>query len=311
MTTDLRQKRCALIFPGVGVRLSGAEAAFFENRREVMRPFMREASYCCDTDLIALLFEGRIDTLPDEKKQFFTYAFSVGAAEVARRLIDRPIAAAGYSFGIYAALVATAACSFADGLVLLDKANQVMQEASLGKGCGMGIVVGLSGSDIDALFKADKFDTVLETNTNHDHCHVFSGYGPEVDHFLKKAEANGAFKFERLKVEIPYHHPTLLKGVPEAFAACTRDVQLKKAHPPVISTIDGAPLSEADDIRNFVMRHPAHPINWRNTVETLHRLGVDTLFECGPGISLSQNGRFLPFEMTYINVKKTAAWENE
>jgi [acyl-carrier-protein] S-malonyltransferase len=304
-------KGSAFVFPGVGVRLCGAEKEFFDLHREVMRPPLREASYYCDTDLIALLFEGGIDALPDDKRQFFTYAFSAGAADVANRLTGRPIAAAGYSFGIYAALYATSACSFSDGLILLDKANQVMRAASAGKGFGMGVVVGLTAADIRVLLEAREVETVMETNCNHEHCHVFSGTDVEIDAFLKKAEAFGAIKFERLEVDIPYHHPVLLQGVPEAFRMYTQKVEFKKAHRPIVSTIDGSLLSEPDELLDFVTRHPAHPIHWQNTMVTLHHLGVDTLFECGPGISLSQNGRFLPFEMTYINIKKTAAWMKE
>jgi [acyl-carrier-protein] S-malonyltransferase len=308
MKTDFEGRRCALVFPGVGVRLCGAETAFFDQHREVMRPLFREASYYCDVDLIALLFSGGIDALPDDKKQYFTYAFSAGAADVALRLVDRPVAAAGYSFGIYAALYATAACSFSEGLFLIDKANQVMQSDSAGKGFGMGVVVGLTATDIGCLLETGGYTNVMKTNVNHDHCYVFSGTGVEIDAFLKKAEALGAFKFERLDVDIPYHHPMLLAGVSEAFRVYTEKVAFRKTHYPIVSTIDGDLLSAADALVDFVSRHPTHPINWRDAISTLHRLRVNTLFECGPGISLSQNGRFLPFEMTYINVKKTAAW---
>ena len=280
---------------------------FFDAYRNVMRPFLREASVSCDTDLIALLFDGGIDALPDGTKQFFTYAFSAGAAAVAKKQY-LPSAAAGYSFGIYAALHAAEVLSFEDGLFLLDQADKLMSAASEGHSFGMGIIVGLGPKDIAVLLESGEFETVLETNCNHDHCHVFSGEASELDAFLKAAEADGAFKFERLDVQIPYHHPALLAEVPEAFRAHCDGLKWHRPLFPVISTIDGSALTDPDAILDYTARHPATPIRWTAALKTFYLRKVETLFECGPGISLTQNGRFVPYETTYINAKKVGMW---
>lgn len=306
-TNPLDTARFALIFPGVGVKLCGAETAFFDTHRALMRPLLREASVYCDTDLIALLFDRGIDGLPDEKQQFFTYAFSAGVAKVAMRAVQ-PSAAAGYSFGIYAALFAAGVCSFEDGLFLLDNAHQIMQAACQGKDYAMGITVGLNLKDIEAILASKQYATVLRTNTNHDHCHVFSGTATEIDDFLKAAEREGAFKFERLKVHIPYHHPALLSGVSESFRTHCERIRWNKPRMKIISTVDGAQLLAPEAIRDYTIRHLAVPIHWRKTLEICYRMEISTLFECGPGISLTQNGRFAPFLMNYINIKKTDAW---
>ena len=297
----------ALIFPGVGVRLCGAESTFFDLHRDSMRPFLREASVYCETDLISGLFDGSIDALPDTLKQFFTYAFSVGAATVARSFCE-PSAVAGYSFGLYAALVAAEVLSFSDGLTLLDRANRTMQAASADKGYGMGITVGLDTADIEALLDTGAFGSLLRTNTNHAHCHVFSGTDKEVTAFLDAARDRGAFKAERLEVEIPYHHPTLLAGVTGAFAAGFDELTWRPARIPVVSSLTGELLKETPALRTFTARHPATPIHWEQVLGTLDRLGVRALYECGPGISLTQNGRFVSFDAAYINVKKAERW---
>ena len=299
--------RTALIFPGVGVRLCGAEPAFFGVHRDIMRPFLREASVYCETDLIADLFDGTIDALPDALKQFFTYAYSVGAAQVARSLTE-PSAVAGYSFGLYAALVAAEVLSFSDGLRLLDRANRTMQAAAAGKGYGMGITVGLDTTEIEAMLDTGAFGSLLRTNTNHAHCHVFSGTDTEVTAFLDAARNRGAFKAERLEVEIPYHHPTLLEGVTEAFAAGFDEMKWRPARIPVVSSLTGELLKEMPALRAFTARHPATPIHWEQVLATLDRLGGRVLYECGPGISLTQNGRFVSFDAAYINVRKAERW---
>ena len=44
--------RTACVFPGIGVKLSGPEARFFERNRSVLDPFFREASAYADIDLV-------------------------------------------------------------------------------------------------------------------------------------------------------------------------------------------------------------------------------------------------------------------
>ncbi len=272
-----------------------------------MNSLFNEASSYCKENLEALLFENKIDELPDEKKQFFTFAFSCGAADAAKKVI-KPTAAAGYSFGIYAALYSAGVCSFSDGLFLVDKAATIMKEASENTNSGMGIVVGLTREDIDFVMADLSLSTVLVTNVNHAHCHVVSGLSQEINLFLTETAARGAFKSERLEVEIPYHHREFLCSVPKFFSSYIDGMVFKKAEVPIASTIDGCLLTSPADLRRFVAMHPAVPISWMKALEALHKLNIRALFECGPGISLSQNGRFTPFETTYINVKKASAW---
>ncbi len=289
------------------MRLCGAEAGFFNIHAARFRPPLQEASEFCGIDLVKGLLSDTVGDLPDEKQQFFTYAFSVGAAKVAFDCAQ-PIVSAGYSFGIYAALTAAEAISFHDGLVLVDRAARLMQAASAGKGCGMGITVGLDVDDIAALLREGSFKTLLRTNTNHPACHVFSGLAKEVDRFLRAAAAAGAFKSERLTVDIPYHHPELLAGFPGTFAAGFDDLTWRPARIPVVSSITGALLRTPEELRLFTAAHPATPICWERVLATLDSEKIPILYECGPGISLTQNGRFVDFDAVYINIKKSAKW---
>jgi [acyl-carrier-protein] S-malonyltransferase len=168
----------------------------------------------------------------------------------------------------------------------------------------MGIVVGLDQDELQSIIANEGLATVVKTNTNHELCHVFSGSADEIALFLRCAEKAGAFKFERLEVDIPYHHPELLASAPADLRKTFEGEPWSTAEFPVVSTIDGCLLKEPEPIRDFVAKHLATPISWQRAVQTLSDLGVTDMHECGPGISLTQNGRFLPFEMTCHNVKK-------
>jgi [acyl-carrier-protein] S-malonyltransferase len=300
---DAPPKKAALVFPGVGVRLIGREPVFYSIHRPQLKPLFEEASDACDENLEARLLDGRIDELSDAKRQFFTYAFSAGVAEVTLGELT-PEAAAGYSFGIYAALYAARVFSFREGLRVLDNACKIMKRASNRKNLGMGIVVGLNKDELQSIIANERLATVVQTNTNHELCHVFSGSAEDIAVFLSCAEKAGAFKFERLEVDIPYHHPVLLASAPADLRKTFEGESWSNAQFPLVSTIDGGLLKEPEPIRGFIAKHLATPISWQRAVQTLSDLGVTEMHECGPGISLTQNGRFLPFEMTYHNVKK-------
>ncbi len=295
----------ALVFPGVGVRLTGREPEFFSRHRAELKPLFDRASEYRGIDLESRLLQGGIDELPDGSRQFFTYAFSAGAADVVTRALGvTPIAAGGYSFGIYAALYATRAMTFEDGLTVIDNAYHIVEGASRKRDLGMGIVVGLERTELDSLIDAKGLDSVCRTNTNHDLCHVFSGTSGEIRRFLRSAKEAGAFKSEPLMVDVPYHHPRLLESAPNELAPVLRRIRWAPPDFPIVSSIDGGDLRESEEITRFLARHLATPISWHKVVERMNGMGVRTLFECGPGISLSQNGRFLPYDMTYLNVKK-------
>jgi malonyl CoA-acyl carrier protein transacylase len=150
---------------------------------------------------------------------------------------------------------------------------------------------------------AELAKTVL-TNTNHALCHVFSGPVPEIDRLFAAAESEGALRFQRLEVDIPYHHPVLLRDAPNQLTPHLKQVPFTTPRCPMISSIDGTKLSTADTIRQFVAKQLATPINWEQVSGALNAMNVSIGIECGPGISLSQNARFLPSEMKMINVKK-------
>ena len=48
----------------------------------------------------------------------------------------------------------------------------------------------------------------------------------------------------------------------------------------------------------------SHP----RVVEALQRDGVTRIVECGPGLSLTQNGRFITPSIRYTNAKKAGRW---
>jgi hypothetical protein len=70
-----------------------------------------------------------------------------------------------------------------------------------------------------------------------------------------------------------------------------------------MSSVNAEILNGPDKIREDVIKHLASPINWYKVVGAIYRQGRSTVIECGPGISLTQNARFISGSARWINVK--------
>jgi [acyl-carrier-protein] S-malonyltransferase len=293
----------ALAFPGVGVRLSGCEAGFYQKHRGRLRPLLEEASSAAGMDLEFALLRDQIGSAGEKSRQLFTYAFSTGVALVLREQGLVPAYAAGYSFGVYAALHATGMISFSDGLTILAQAYSLMRSACNGHALGMGYVVGLTRGEIEKLLAGRLYCGLVLVNSNSDTCNVLAGPRETLEGFLAEAQDRGALAAECLSVKIPYHHPTLLGKVSPQFRSYLERFSWNPPSCPLVSSIDQRLLTAPEEIVDFTARNLSTPNNWQKVVGTLAGVGVTRMFECGPGISLSQNGRFLPHDIQYFNVK--------
>ena len=91
--------KIAFAFPGIGVKLCGREAGFFDRHRALMAPFLTEASDAACTDLVAALTDDNVPSLGPRAKELFVHAFNCGAHAVYRQFGLEASCMAGYSLG--------------------------------------------------------------------------------------------------------------------------------------------------------------------------------------------------------------------
>lgn len=293
----------AIAFPGIGVKQSGYEIRFFEDYEQIFSPFMKEASEYAGLDFIEYLIQDEIDDLEDSKKQFFTYAYCSAMFSVLSQKYIRPQFLAGYSFGIYAALYASGAITFSDGLAIIEHAYQLMAKNCCELKCGMALTIGLTQKEIRTLLGKKKYESLFVVNCNNDVCTIFSGTDEDLEDFLSTAKENDALTAEKLDVTIPYHNPTLLKGVSGKFEKFLRTLNWRPPMYPVVSSIDHRFIIDSEQLLLFTAANLSSPISWQNVVHALVSAKVKRIVECGPGISLTQNGRFISSEIKYLNLK--------
>jgi [acyl-carrier-protein] S-malonyltransferase len=295
--------RTAFAFPGAGVKPCGREADFYRRHERTMKPLLDEASEHARADLVQELVDGGVERLSDARNQCFTYAFGACVRDVLDQRGHRPDVAAGYSFGVYAALYAARSLSFADGLSAVTTAFRIMKARCEGKAAGMAVIIGLCGPDLQKLIERAGPGPLCLVNSSSELSHVVAGPRRELARFCEEADEAGAVSAALLDVEVPYHHPEMLGGASDELRGFLERLEWKEPACPVISSIDQRPLTTSQMLIEFTASNLSTPISWRRVVESLPAMKVGRIIECGPGISLSQNGRFIEGGLEYVNVR--------
>jgi [acyl-carrier-protein] S-malonyltransferase len=298
------KSKIAFIFPGAAVEPCGVESAFYTKHRGIMEPFLAEASTHTDVDLVESLEKDLLGKLDERRSQLFTFAFSHGVAMTHRQAGIAPAALAGYSLGIYAAVSVSGALAFSECCGMVGQAFDIMKKHCKGEEFAMGAVVGLSHAETQRLCASGKYPSVCHTNTNSETCGVFSGKKDEIGMFFEDALAQGALSTVLFNVTIPYHHPQYLAEASREFLGNIKGLSWHDAGVPIISSIDQKPLVKSGELVEFIAKSLASPVHWHHVVQAIAAMGAATLYECGPGISLAQNGRFIHNGLRYITIKK-------
>lgn len=295
--------KLALAFPGVGAALTGREQAFLERNKQATAPLMERASARVGLDLEQILARGEVATLDERTAQVLTYTFSCAVARAVTARGSRPVAVAGYSMGLYAALESAGAISFDDGMAITIGAHSVMGRVCQPGLNGLAVTVGLTEAELAGLLAREELAGVRLVNRNNDTALVCAGPVKRLERLVTLALEADAIKAALLPADLPYHHPELLAAAPAAFAAYLAALPWREPACPVISAVTAEAVGSAAGLRDLTAGHLARPIALPPMLAALADLGVDAVVECGPGISLTQSARMVAGAPAMINLK--------
>ena len=89
-------------------------------------------------------------------------------------------------------------------------------------------------------------------------------------------------KSRRLQVEGPWHSP-LMNKAKVAVSRYLESVPTNSLHIPIVSGLDGACVTESDEMKTRLMAQLEKPVRWGAVVKTLVNLGVTRFVVAGPG----------------------------
>lgn len=303
-------KKVALVFPGQGSQKLGMMSPWIQNT--LVRNTFLEASDAIGYDLLSLIQNG-----PEEKLNQTEYtqpAILTSSVAIFRHWLEsehglqtkpRVSYLAGHSLGEYSALVYAGVLSLSAAVKLVSLRGRLMQEAvPLGMGA-MAVILGLEDEQVRAVCqKASEVSLVSESecksemvspvNYNCPTQVVIAGTSAAVGRAIEEAKRIGAKRATLLAMSVP-SHCDLMRSASEKFKEALENISLNK---PKLSILHNASLLEHQDeqeIKEALVQQLYLPVRWSETIRKMEDLGVQTIYECGPGKVLSGlNRRIVP-----------------
>lgn len=272
----------AFLFPGQGSQSVGMMQGFKDIA--VIKETFVEASDLLGQDFWAMVNEPNeaLNQTTNTQPLMLTAGIATWRAWQ-QRSSKLPSMMAGHSLGEYSALVAAGALSFEDALPLVRYRAEVMQNA-VAEGVGaMAAILGLDDDVVRAVCIEASEGQVLEAvNLNSPGQVVIAGNKEAVERGMNLAKEKGAKRALALPVSVP-SHCALMKPAAKELASYLIDVQVNKPLIPVLHNSDVLAYSDAEMLKDALVRQLFSPVRWVETVQYLYANGITHTAECGPG----------------------------
>ncbi|AIJ06576.1 MULTISPECIES: ACP S-malonyltransferase [Edwardsiella] len=298
----------AMVFPGQGSQTVGMLADLAAQYPVVEQTFA-EASEALGYDLWSLVQQGPAEEL---NKTWQTQPALLTASVAIYRVWQQnhgkqPAMMAGHSLGEYSALVCAGVLDFTQAVRLVELRGKLMQQAVP---AGTGAMYAIIGLDNDAIAaacaEAAQGQVVAPVNFNSPGQVVIAGEKEAVERAGAACKAAGAKRALPLPVSVP-SHCALMKPAADQLAEALKAIAFHAPSCPVINNVDVTAATDADAIRDALVRQLYSPVRWTETVQLMAAEGVDHLLEMGPGKVLTGLTKRIVDTMTAAAVNDCAS----
>ena len=298
--------KTAFLFPGQGAQYESMGRTLADVFPAARAVFDR-ANDALDFDVAKLCFEGSLEELSQTANcQPAIFVVSLAAFAVFVEKATVPLgqcsAMAGLSLGEYTALVAAEAISFEDGVRLVRKRGELMQQAGQTHEGRMSSILGLDDETVQRICdEARDAGIVVPANYNCPGQIVISGEPAALAKAEALAKEAGAKKVVPLKVSGAFHSP-LMAPAAMALREELERVEIRTPTTPVVANVSADYVRAPDEIRNTLVKQLEHPVRWTASMQRLAADGVETFYEIGPGKVLAGLMRRIDRSKTVVNL---------
>ena len=273
--------KVAFLFPGQGTQFVGMGKDIYD-KYETARNVYKKVQEITNIDIAKISFEGPEDVLNETKNtQLAILTNSLSILEILKEKNIEAEVSAGLSLGEYTALIYSNYLSFEDGIKIVQKRGEYMQNLLPKGNWQMAAVLGLKNEEVEEICKKVKSGFVVPANYNFEGQVVISGEKDAVVEAGELAKEKGARGVILLKTAGPFHTEKL-KEASNALRKELGNVTIRLGSKKVYKNIDGEPYNENDDIKEILSNHIISPVRFSKTIQNMLEDGVDTFVEVGP-----------------------------
>ncbi len=296
-------RKIALLFAGQGAQFVGMGrdlAEDFPAAADLFRP----ADEILGRELSAIAWNGPIEELTKTSNcQPALFLHGLASLSILREFAGEfPIdCAAGLSLGEMTAHAAAGTFDFANGVRLVQKRGEFMDEACAATVGGMAAMIGGLENDVRRLAADEDVDIA---NINAPGQIVISGELAKVEAAIGVAKEYGIRRATLLNVAGAYHS-RLMESAYEKLGHVLIGVQMQLPRFPIISNVTGEEVQTLPEIRRTLQDQVTATVLWKDCMERMLQRGCDFFIELGAGTVLAGLLKRVSKDVDIVSVSDT------
>jgi len=260
------------------------------------KELLRRASGQTKFDLLNFSFKGeeKEEDL-SLKLQIATYILSLVHFYRLQEAGWNPDILAEHSMGIYAALAASEAVRFEEGLFITEAIGRLLKREGIVHPGGMASIIGLPLEEIQKICQDLNGFQLSIANYNGSLHFVLSGEEEGVKKAISLALARKAISAAPLAFHTALHSPSL-SSLREEIRKILQDIEIQRPKVPILNHWTITPLRR-EEIKDFLSQEIGRPVYWIRCVEKLIQEGFTQFIEVGHETTLTKLMRWVDREV--------------
>jgi len=288
--------KIAFVFPGQGSQEIGMGHDLFKDDT-YFKSLVSLANELTGTDLEKLCLRGPEKMLVQARYlQPALVTVCLGFFNRLRQVGIKADVVLGHSLGEITSLAAADIVSAEDAIRIASKRGELMDKVATDVSGGMLAVMFMPLEQVESLLEEiNEPNGLVLANDNAPDQIVLSGRNDLLEKFASIIAERHLGKSKRVNVIGPWHSPYMCAARFE-FEEWAENYRFKKPSTSIVLNATAKTESHPSTIKHLVTWQLTSPVFWRESMNMIREMGVDTFYEIGPGRVLSGIARVNGFK---------------